>query len=518
MKRYSRNYFFETPATGSYDRFSKNNKPSKETFLKWCYSVPFFEETESSASATEPGLVKIASDSNAAGRTEITGDVFQQVVVPYQLPFIYVSEPEGHNEVSTESASGLKVSNLLNSDPSRLDFFIELLHNSATFEFNASAELQLKNDGTPTAGQYYGTSGDTTRGWFDLPADEKASIAGKASTSADYLSATFFEQWETTNIVPLMAEGYFWIGYDYGAGMVYAKQTEALTAFNKNFGYGTTDIVEIGATLAATSVLVTNGDRKMITETKGTAHNKDFAGTGSATTVSRSDHVHNGFTQGTNGFVPAPEISAGKFLRDDGVWATPSSDAGTYKVLAAAADTSADYLDGKINTNFFEISSNKISIKDNTLGYTQIDKEVIQSFSVTITSGDILTLNSTPITLVTCPTNASGDYEYAIRLIDYEVIVDYSTAAYATNTTLEIYCDNATEPQAIEQYALTSTADRIVIGDMNYISDASSTQIVTTDNLKVKVSTGNPTAGGGSITIKGRYRLLNVYTGGGGTF
>lgn len=51
------------------------------------------------------------------------------------------------------------------------------------------------------------------------------------------------------------------------------------TAFNKNFGTGTTNVPEIGVTLGNTATVETDGTGKLITATKNTAYNKSF-GTG----------------------------------------------------------------------------------------------------------------------------------------------------------------------------------------------------------------------------------------------
>ena len=60
-----------------------------------------------------------------------------------------------------------------------------------------------------------------------------------------------------------------------GAEPAFSKNT----AFNKNFGTDTTNVVEIGATLVASRVVETDASAKIISVVKGTAYNKSF-GTG----------------------------------------------------------------------------------------------------------------------------------------------------------------------------------------------------------------------------------------------
>lgn len=62
------------------------------------------------------------------------------------------------------------------------------------------------------------------------------------------------------------------------------------TAFNKNFGTGTSNVPQIGSTLVASKTVETDADGKLKTADKGTAYNKDF-GTSSGD-VAEGDHTH----------------------------------------------------------------------------------------------------------------------------------------------------------------------------------------------------------------------------------
>jgi len=82
-----------------------------------------------------------------------------------------------------------------------------------------------------------------------------------------------------------------------------------------------------------------------------------YAGTGVASTVARSDHTHSAyaatghthaaFTASTAGFVPAPVSATGRFLKDDGTWATVSFSGMTLNDLSSVA------VSGPISGNLF---------------------------------------------------------------------------------------------------------------------------------------------------------------------
>lgn len=73
---------------------------------------------------------------------------------------------------------------------------------------------------------------------------------------------------------------------DAGAEQSFSKNT----AFNLNFGTGTTDVPEIGTTLGNSGVVVTDSNGKLITETEQSGHNL-VLGAGSGQ-VAEGDHSH----------------------------------------------------------------------------------------------------------------------------------------------------------------------------------------------------------------------------------
>ena len=119
---------------------------------------------------------------------------------------------------------------------------------------------------------------------------------------------------------------------------------------------------------------------------------------------------------------------------------------------------------------------------------------------LTIASADVLTLNSTPLTIVPA---VSG---YAIEVISASVKVDFNSAAYATNVDLLLISSSANIEQAKARIH-ASVASTILLQKATPAL-ATSTQIIGNDDLVVKVDSGNPTAGDSDITVYVNYRLI----------
>jgi hypothetical protein len=122
------------------------------------------------------------------------------------------------------------------------------------------------------------------------------------------------------------------------------------------------------------------------------------------------------------------------------------------------------------------------------------------SAELTIASADVLTLNSTPLIIVSA---VSG---YAIEVVSASRKLDFNTTAYATNTDLQLITSGATSVQA--QARINSSVSNTLCIDKSTPALATSTQILANADLLVKVETGNPTAGDSDITIYVHYRLI----------
>jgi len=122
------------------------------------------------------------------------------------------------------------------------------------------------------------------------------------------------------------------------------------------------------------------------------------------------------------------------------------------------------------------------------------------SAELTIASADVLTLNSTPLTIVSA---VSG---YAIEVVSASVKIDFNTTAYATNTQLQLLINGAAQYQIVFNNAVLATSSDTFncVGKLA----VAGTNIVENADLQVTVGTGDPTAGDSDITIYVHYRLI----------
>ena len=124
------------------------------------------------------------------------------------------------------------------------------------------------------------------------------------------------------------------------------------------------------------------------------------------------------------------------------------------------------------------------------------------SASLTIASSDVLTLNTTPITIVGA---VAG---YAIEVISSSVKVDFNSAAYATNTDIELKTSGADVAQAKGIAALAASVSRISNFTISPTPSAAQSVIISNADLMVSVNSGDPTAGDSDITVFVNYRLI----------
>jgi hypothetical protein len=124
------------------------------------------------------------------------------------------------------------------------------------------------------------------------------------------------------------------------------------------------------------------------------------------------------------------------------------------------------------------------------------------SASLTIASADVLTLNTTPLTIVGA---VAG---YAIEVVSASVKIDNPSAPYATNVVLELICSGATERQATSLSALNASVTSVRRLAIDSTFTATDIQLIANADLLVKVQTGDPTGGDADITVYVNYRLI----------
>lgn len=128
----------------------------------------------------------------------------------------------------------------------------------------------------------------------------------------------------------------------------------------------------------------------------------------------------------------------------------------------------------------------------------------IKTTSLLIDTADVLTLNATPIQLV-----AAQGAGTTIEVLSASVWVKFNSAAYATNTVLQIINNGAGAAQ-YELDCLAATVDATrKMGEVT-TTVVGKTQVLSNTDLEVMVETGDPTAGDSDIEIYITYRVITL--------
>jgi len=132
-----------------------------------------------------------------------------------------------------------------------------------------------------------------------------------------------------------------------------------------------------------------------------------------------------------------------------------------------------------------------------------VNTDALITKRVTLSSAEILALNSTPKTLVSAP--------WAWRIIDVESItafVDYNSAAYATNTTIEFRYTNGSGAKVSADISnlLAATADKIITvrGVASEVVNVANAAVVAV------AATWDPVTGNSPVYVTVRYRVSIV--------
>lgn len=128
----------------------------------------------------------------------------------------------------------------------------------------------------------------------------------------------------------------------------------------------------------------------------------------------------------------------------------------------------------------------------------------IYEASLSLTSAQILDLFTTPIQIVPAP--GAGKY---IEFISSTASYTFVTAAYATNTQIQLKFTGANNHVANNSSILTGTVDlSYSFVRPSFGSQTTATQVLKNTALNVTVATGNPTGGSGTIIVKMLYRIV----------
>jgi hypothetical protein len=126
---------------------------------------------------------------------------------------------------------------------------------------------------------------------------------------------------------------------------------------------------------------------------------------------------------------------------------------------------------------------------------------------ITIASADVLTLNTTPITIV-----AAQGVGTAIEVLSASAKMVYNSSDYATNGNMIIRCVGANSAQVgfDDNGFLFGTVSRIVPSASVLSDGTTDTFLIENSNLEITVETGDPTAGDSDITVYVTYRIITL--------
>lgn len=133
----------------------------------------------------------------------------------------------------------------------------------------------------------------------------------------------------------------------------------------------------------------------------------------------------------------------------------------------------------------------------------ELPEQSIQYAEVEVTSAELLALNSTPKTLVPAP--GAGK---VLEFISAILILDYESAAYATNGDLTVQNETGTALSNTVLLAnlLAATADKMV---RLVALDTADTGVVLLENEAIQLgcATGDPVTGDSPLRVKVAYRV-----------
>jgi len=130
------------------------------------------------------------------------------------------------------------------------------------------------------------------------------------------------------------------------------------------------------------------------------------------------------------------------------------------------------------------------------------------TFSGTVTSGNILTLNGTTYPIILAP--GAGNI---IEPVSLYAEVNYIGAAYASNTGLAVVYHGSTVPLAVANNVLASTTNGLKCR-FSFVDSSSSTssQVLINQSLDLYVPGGDPTGGTSTVYYQGTYRIIQGLT------
>ena len=181
----------------------------------------------------------------------------------------------------------------------------------------------------------------------------------------------------------------------------------------------------------------------------------------------------------------------------------------TVNVLGGAVTLTSTNPDGTsqivMSTRYTDVtapsSTSAYDLATQIYGYINSSGGSLNSAQIVLTSGQILALNSTPITLVT------GISGVEIQVVSAAMHLKWNSVAYATNTTLAIGTTSDPDGQA-QLNCLAATSD--IMGTFGLVTTGTSANMHTGENLVVSVASGNPVNGNSQVVIDVMYRTVDI--------
>lgn len=130
------------------------------------------------------------------------------------------------------------------------------------------------------------------------------------------------------------------------------------------------------------------------------------------------------------------------------------------------------------------------------------DIAVIKQKKVSLSSSDILSLYSSGKLLLAAPGSGKAN-----EILSMTLKYNYSTAAYATNTTLSVLYSTVEVTTHAGLINQTSNKIKIASAGINYLGD---TSVIENQAVYLSTQTGDPTAGGGSLEVYITYRIIDL--------
>ena len=127
------------------------------------------------------------------------------------------------------------------------------------------------------------------------------------------------------------------------------------------------------------------------------------------------------------------------------------------------------------------------------------------SFEVTITIGtaEVLTLNGSHVLAIAAPGLGK-----AIVVEDAVMYINYVSATYAANTTLQVITKGADIAQK-EGTNFLATSKTVAV-KLNDTGVTDKTQIISNQGVEIMAKTGNPTTGDSDVVVYIKYRIINL--------